>query len=63
MIRERRTMTKQTKTMGTTSTKRTVYASKGAAAVGPGKEDVVGVKDKYCEEDANEAKTARRRWR
>jgi hypothetical protein len=61
MITEQRTMTKQTKTMGTTSTKRTVYASKGAAAVGPGKEDVVGAINKYCE-DANKAKTARRWW-
>ena len=56
-------MLKQKKTMGTTSTKRTVYASKGVAVVGPGKEDVVGGMDKYCEEDANEANTARRWWR
>ena len=46
---------KQTKTIGTTRAKRTVYASKGAAVVGPGKEDVVGAMHKYCEEDANEA--------
>ena len=36
-------MTKQTNTVGTTRSKRTVYASKGAAVVGQRKEDVVGV--------------------
>jgi len=52
---------KQMKTIGTTRAKRTVYASKGAAAVGPGKEDVVGAMDKYCEEDANEAEDGEKR--
>jgi len=55
MMRERQTITMQTKTIGTTSTKRTVYARKGAAVVGPGKEDVVGAMHKYDEEDAREA--------
>ena len=54
-MRERRTTTKQTKMIGTTSTKRTVYASNGVAVVGPGKEDVVDEMHIYCEEDANEA--------
>jgi len=46
---------RQTKKIATTRAKRTVSANKGAAGVGPGKEDVVGAMHKYCEEDANEA--------
>jgi len=56
MMRERRaamTMT-TTGTMSTTSTKRAVYTRMGAAAAGPGKEDVAGAMRKYCEDDANE---------
>jgi len=34
---------------------RTVYTRKGAAVVGPERDDVVGVMHKYCKENANEA--------
>jgi hypothetical protein len=56
MMRERRAAMAMTTTgtMSTTSTKRAAYTRMGAAAVGPGKEDVAGAMRKYCEDDVEE---------